>query len=280
MVDLLTRFSFADYPIRGGIVQLSGCWQEIRALQEEGSPLERLGEAMTAAPLLGSNIKFDGRLSIQLTGGKDISMLLADASADGTLRGLAQGHGAGDDLNAAASGGSLSIAIEPASGQRFQGLVALEGNTLAACLEHYFLQSEQLPTRIWLYADDTFAGGMMLQRMPGELDDDDAWARLTTLAATLHFAELERHGANEVLHRLFHRERVKLHGEMPLRFGCHCTAERVEAMLRSLGEEELSNHPEDSITVRCGFCNRAYVYDPVDLLAALRSAGGANLTRQ
>jgi molecular chaperone Hsp33 len=163
--------------------------------------------------------------------------------------------------------------------QRYQGLVDLQHAALAPALENYFARSEQLPARIVLAADGEHAVGLMLQRLPADgghdaVADDDAWPRVLQLTATLGTAELLASDAHDLLYRLYHEESVRLFAPQTLAFGCSCSRERVSAMLRALGREEveaaLAAHGEQ-IEVICEFCTRAYHFDRIDAEHLLRA---------
>jgi molecular chaperone Hsp33 len=159
-------------------------------------------------------------------------------------------------------------------------------------LQIYFENSEQLPTRLWLYADEKGAAGMLLQRLPGEgmrgsagagipVADlaaiDDAWRRVQLIAATLTADELRTLADAQILHRLFNEDDVRLFEPAPVYFRCRCSRERVSGMLQGLGEAETRSvlAERGEVEVRCDFCNRAYVFDAVDV-AQLFNAGVAS----
>jgi molecular chaperone Hsp33 len=171
------------------------------------------------------------------------------------------------DLQDRFGDGNLVITIDPGKGaQRYQGMVALSGNSLADAIDDYLERSEQLPTRMWLSSDGERAAGLLLQKMPGESDDADAWGRITALAATVHDAELLQLEQPALIHRLFHEEDLRLFDREPVAFHCHCTAQRVAESLRSLGHDEVMDiiDKEQKIEVTCHFCNKQYHFDAVD----------------
>jgi len=269
--DQLTRFLLPVAGVRGVHVRLGPAWQEIRG-QAEYPPVARrlLGEACVAAALFTGHTKIDGRLSVQLRGGGDTPLrtLFAECTAAGTLRGIVKLDDEGDaptDLRALGDAAMLAITIEnpgldPREPQRYQSLVALDAVTLDEAFEDYFRQSEQLPTRLLLAADDEHATGLLLQKLPGDKGDEDGWIRASALFDTLDTAELLAVDGQTLLHRLFHEEQPELLGDKPLSFACSCSRERVEAMLRSLGEEEARAAAEDTgaVDIRCEFCGRQY----------------------
>jgi molecular chaperone Hsp33 len=149
--------------------------------------------------------------------------------------------------------------------------VPIEGARLADCLQVYFQNSEQLPTRLWLHADETGVSGMLLQRLPGaeaaSADVDDAWRRVQLIGDTLTPQELAMLEDTEILHRLFNEDDLRLFDPAPVYFRCRCSRERVAGMLHGLGEAETRSvlAERGEVEVRCDFCNRAYVFDAVDV---------------
>lgn len=276
--DTLDRFLLPAAGVRGVRVHLDDTWAQIRARGTDvpASAVELLGEAVAAAALFTGHAKVDGRLSVQLRGTGPLRTLFAECTAAGTLRGIAQVAEGGDparDLRAMGDGAVLAITIENPAGPgrepvRYQGLVPLESDSLAGAFEGYFRQSEQLPTRILLAADDRRAAGLMLQKLPGDEGDDDGWARAGALFDTLSPAELLDWPAATMLHRLFHEEAPQALGQRPLRFACSCSRERVGAMLRSLGRDEAAAAAEANggdVRVRCEFCGEVYDFDPDEI---------------
>jgi molecular chaperone Hsp33 len=273
--DSLARFLLPGAGVRGVRVHLDDAWAQIRARAADlpATAVELLGEAAAAAALFTGHAKVDGRLSVQLRGTGPLRTLFAECTAAGTLRGIAQVAEGGEparDLRAMGEGAVLAITIENPAGPgrepvRYQGLVPLESDSLAGAFEDYFRQSEQLPTRILLAADEAGAAGLMLQKLPGDAGDDDGWARAGALFDTLSPAELLAWPTATLLHRLFHEESPQALGERPLRFACSCSRERVGAMLCSLGRDEAEAAMEANggeVRVRCEFCGETYDFDP------------------
>ena len=142
----------------------------------------------------------------------------------------------------------------------------LEGEHLATAFEGYFQQSEQLPTRLLLAADDKSAAGLMLQKLPGDTGDDDGWTRAKALFDTLSPAELLDWPTDTLLHRLFHEDRPELMARRGLQFACSCSRERVEAMLQTLGEEEARSAVADNhVEIRCEFCGQGYRFTDTEI---------------
>src|SRR5216684_2845186 len=174
--------------------------------------------------------------------------------------------------------GNLTVTLETDDGaQRYQGIVPIAGERLAESLQVYFENSEQLPTRLWLHADAFGASGMLLQKLPaadasgGHAVEpaavEDAWRRVQLIGETLTPEELQTLADTEILHRLFNEDDVRLFEPAPVYFRCRCSRERVSRMLQSLGDTETRSvlAERGEVEVRCDFCNRAYVFDAVDV---------------
>ena len=294
--DQLTRFLIDGAGVRGVRVHLDDAWRQIRAraagssqAQPPAAAVELLGEAVAAAALFTGHAKIEGRLSIQLRGHGALRTLFAECTAAGTLRGIAQLAEAGEggdggevsrDLRTLGTDAILAITIEnPASGgrepMRYQGLVALESDSLAGAFEDYFRQSEQLPTRLLLAADGERAAGLMLQKLPGDEGDEDGWVRAGALFDTLRPQELLDWSGDAMLARLFHEDGVQVLGTKSLRFACSCSRGRVESMLVSLGADEARAAVADDVAaVRCEFCGQDYRFsgDQIETLLAVASS--------
>jgi molecular chaperone Hsp33 len=281
--DNLQRFIFENAPIRGEIVHLDATWQAVLERRQYPPRVrEVLGELMAAAVLLTSTLKFDGRLIMQIQGKGPVNLLVVECTSDRTMRAIAQWQGEIPDapLAALVGDGRLAVTIDPLKGkERYQAIVALEGLTVAEAFENYFARSEQLATRLWLASDPQQAAGMLLQRLPEaeQSDDDDAWMRAVHLGSTITREELLALPVREIVHRLYHEEDIRLFARMPVSFRCSCSRERVEAVLRMLGRDEIHSilDEQGSVRVDCEFCGNCYEFDRIDaeqLFAALHSA--------
>ena len=277
--DRLTRFLLDRAGVRGVRVHLADSWTQGRSRGDYPPTVaEMLGEATAAAALFTGHAKVDGRLSVQLRGQGRLRTLFAECTAAGTVRGIARlaecdPSPVPRDLRELGPDTVLAITIENRglSGRepvRYQGIVALEADSLAAAFEQYFRQSEQLPTRLLLAADDGRAAGLMLQKLPGDEGDDDGWNRAGLLFDTLRPDELLQWPVETLLARLFPEEDIRLLGERPLRFACSCSRERVAAMLESLGPGEARAAVIDgSAEIHCEFCGQAYRFAPEEIEA-------------
>ncbi|MHC1481566.1 Hsp33 family molecular chaperone HslO [Frateuria aurantia] len=274
--DVLHRFVLEKAGVRGVLVRLGPVWREVAARAEYPDELRQLlGQSLVASALLTGNIKLEGELSLELKTQGPLRLLFAECTEQGRMRGLARWQG---DLPAPLrldqlEGAVMAITIGNVErGQRYQGLVGLEQAALGPALESYFARSEQLPAKLLLAADQNHAVGLMLQRMPdhGGIEvevDADGWDRVQHLMATLGDEEALAVAPETLLHRLFHEENVRLFEARPLRFGCSCSRERVQRMLRSLGRDEVEAALEarnGEIEVICEFCAERYTFDRVD----------------
>jgi molecular chaperone Hsp33 len=273
--DRSQRFLFEQADLRGEIVQLDRSFADILALHQYAPGVGALmGEFLAAAVLLSTTLKFEGRLILQARSNGQLPLLMAECSSDLGVRGIARGaqEATSERFDQLLEGGQLAITIDPVRGKRYQGVVPLDGDALAPCLDAYFEQSEQLRTRLWLATDGQRASGMLLQQLPPKLVSDteqrDAhWQHVTTLAGTVAAQELLQLAPEVLLHRLFHEEPVRLFEPRPVRFQCTCSRERTLGALRSLGAEEVESilTEQGSVTMDCEFCNTRYTYIREDL---------------
>ena len=282
MADSLMRFLFDQAPVRGEVVSLDRTWQEVLQRHDYPPLLQALlGELMAAAALLSATLKFDGALIMQLLGSGALQLLVVECNADLGMRATAkwQGEIRPQPLRDLLGKGRFIITLDPQNGQTpYQGIVGLEGDSVAAILENYMLRSEQLETRFWLAANRQRATGLLLQKLPEGHGDPDAWERAQMLAGTLTPPEQLEIGPDELLHRLFHQEDLRLLGETATCFRCSCSRERVANMLKMLGEQEVNDTLQEQgrVEVKCEFCNETYHFDQVD--AAQLFAGSGNLS--
>ena len=271
MSDSLQRFLLEGTPVRGEIVRLDATWRAVLERREYPKPLEQLlGEMMAAGALLSATLKFDGALIMQMQGDGPVRLLVVEVTSEHTMRATAKWEGdiASGGIQSLLGDGKFVITIAPESGkQAYQGIVSLDGDTVSEVLEHYMATSEQLDTRLWLASDESQAGGMLLQRLPEHPEyDEDAWNRATTIGETITKQELLTLSARDIVHRLYHEEDIRLFEERATAFRCSCTRDRVTAMLRLLGRDEVQSilSERDRVEVACEFCGRQYVFDAVD----------------
>ena len=274
--DQMQRFIFDETDIRGEIVSLEEAYQTII----EQNPAPRavqllLGEFLAAASLLSSTLKFDGIITLQARGDGPLALIMAECDHHKGLRGIAN-----PDPEADFSGlenasmlellgkSVLAITIDPDKGKRYQGVVPLEEDTLAACLEYYFMQSEQLDTRFWMAANEQCVSALMLQALPQQkTDSKDQWETVTALAGTVTSQELLELDHKTLLFRLFHEHEVRLFDSLPVRFSCSCSRARCASTLATLGPKEVSELIEEQgkVSIDCQFCKQHYSFKLSDM---------------
>ncbi len=280
--DTLQRFIFSESDVRGEIVHLNQSYQTVIQQADYPANLQSLmGEAMCAVILLTATLKFSGKLSLQLQGDGIVSLLLVQSTHKQEIRGNIQWQGDTGSLGfrELAKNATLTITIEPEKGTQYQGIVPLDGDRLNQCLENYFRQSEQLPTRIWLTADDKCAAGMLLQKLPETTDkkNEHSWEHVTILAETTTHPELLSLSNEAFLYRLFHAEQVRLFDQQAVVFKCNCSKERCEQTIISLGRQEIDEIIRDQghAAITCEFCATSYYFE-TDQLQKLSSEAKVN----
>ncbi|HLA33738.1 MAG TPA: Hsp33 family molecular chaperone HslO [Rhodocyclaceae bacterium] len=282
-MDAIHRFLLEDLDIRGALVQLGPAWEAMHRWRNYAAPVRNLlGELAAVAAVIGGNLKSSGRLTLQLQGHGPVSLLLMDCDDQLRMRGMARSELADEatirESNAAAlaqpelttirhllGDGRLVLSLyNDTAGEPYQSLVPLVGDSLAALFEHYLLQSEQQPARLWLAATEETACGLFLQKLPdADMRDSDGWRRIEQLADTVRPDELTL--APEVLlTRLFGTEKVRLFASRPIALNCPRNEEKVRDMLLTLGREELENLLEDAeiIAIEDEICGHKYLFGP------------------
>jgi molecular chaperone Hsp33 len=270
MPDQLQRFIFDDADVRGEIISLEQSYTHVLATHDYPEPVaELLGEFLAAAALLSATLKFDGILTLQARSEGEIPLIMAEATSDKHLRGIARGaeDATSTDFNTLLKDARLSITIEPRQGQRYQGVVPMDGANLAECIEHYFAQSEQLSTRLWFCSNNQRAAGLLLQELPASdiprEQREQQWQHISKLAETLTTDELLELDAETLLYRLYHQEQVRLFEPDSVEFCCSCSEERIGKALMSVGQLELNEiiAEQGEIALNCEFCNQKYQFN-------------------
>ena len=274
--DVRTRFIFDDMPVRGLHVRLENVWQHIVEQKNYPSAIRRaLGELLAAGVLLSGNLKNEGALIVQVQGQGRLKMLVAEATSDRTVRATARWDEEaeiGEDESLAdllGEGGVFVLTLQPKDGEPWQGVVPLEGEGIAQMLVNYMERSEQLDTHIVLSASDEAVGGLLVQRLPEEVLDEEAWEHVSTLARTLTAGELAELDAQHVLYRLFHETPPRVFEPETFEFSCTCSRGKVSDMLLMLGGVEVGGVAavQGSIEIDCDFCHSKYVFDETDVNA-------------
>lgn len=284
--DQLHRYLFINHAVRGELVSVNDTYQQVLANHDYPPAVKKLlGEMLVATSLLTATLKFDGDITVQLQGsGGPLSLAVINGNNQQEMRGVARFKGEISDestLNEMVGNGYLLITITPTKGERYQGVVALEGDTLAACLENYFMQSEQLPTRLFIRTgnveDKAVAGGMLLQILPAQERNENEFDHLAQLTATIKAEELFTLPASEVLYRLYHQEEVTLYEPQNVSFRCTCSRERCADALVTLSEDDINEMLEQigNIDMHCEYCGNHYLFDAVDI-ALLKSENSSS----
>ena len=288
MTDKIYRFIFDTYGIRGEMVKLEQSSQTmLQAHQYPPFVASLLQQTAAVSALLTTTLKFEGRISIQLQTHGKIKRLIVQTTHDLGYRGLVHFDRQADysemTFKELTKNGQMSITIEPLKGKRYQGIVPLDGNNLAQCVEKYFDQSEQLKTRIWLYdsvskANESQVFGLMLQALPDMLGEEP-FNHLACLADTLTQQECLSTDSETLQHRLFHQESLNNLAVDQVRFECSCSRTKMLNSLSLLSENELNETFDDigDIKVECEFCLSHFSFNQLDIKASLGVQG--NLTQ-
>lgn len=271
--DSFQKFLFEKRHIRGEWVRLGPSFRQAVGRHQYPSIIQDLlGQASAAVVLLTGTLKFEGRLSLQALGAGPITMFMAEANNHKEFRCIANDDGSqleGEALPSLLGAAQLAITIDPSKGQRYQGIVPLEHDSLSECLAQYFALSEQLDTHFLLATDDQDCYGLMLQKLPDyrDIEDQDAWNRILQLANTLELSELKASDNETLMHRLFHEEELLVFAAEEVSFRCSCSRERSLGSIQSLGAEEALDilESEAVIAVDCQFCNKHYEFDRQDI---------------
>ena len=285
--DSLQRFLFERSPVRGELVHLDDAWRAVLERHDYPPALRAvMGELMAAAVLLAATLKLKGSLILQIQGQGPVTLLVVECDGELNVRATAkwQGELEGIAFTQMVGDGRFVITLDPRDGgQTYQGIVELDGESVAEVLQNYMLRSDQLETRLWLAADEQHAAGLLLQKMPGEGgfavspnedEDDDMWQRVTMLTDTLKREELLGLPAVELIRRLYAEADVRLFATQPVAFRCSCSRDRVARMLKMLGRDEVQSllAEQGVAEVTCEFCNHKYVFDKVDAEQVFASA--------
>lgn len=284
--DQLHRYLFENVAVRGELVTVTETLDLVLENHNYPQPVKNvLAELLVATSLLTATLKFAGDITVQLQGDGPMSLAVINGNNNQQLRGVARVQGdipADADLKTLVGNGYLVITIAPEEGERYQGVVGLEGDTLAACLEDYFLRSEQLPTRLIIRTGEhegkMAAGGILLQVMPAQNAQAQDFEHLATLADTIKAEELFGLPANDVLWRLFHEEEVTVYDPQDVEFKCTCSRERCADALRTLPDEEVDSILADDgeIDMHCDYCGSHYVFNAMDIAEIRNNASPAD----
>lgn len=280
--DQLHRFLFNNVAVRGELVNVSQTLQDIVKDHDYPQPVqELLAELLVATSLMTATLKFEGDITVQLQGDGPLSMAVINGNNHQQLRGVARVRGdiaPGSTLKQMVGNGYLIITITPEKGERYQGVVGLEGDTVSACLEDYFMRSEQLPTRIIIRQNEQGAGGILLQVLPAQDTDANDFEHLATLTDTVKAEELVSLAATDVLWRLYHQEEVTVFDPVNVVFKCTCSRQRCGEVLKTVASDEIDQilAEDGQIDMHCDYCGAHYIYDAVDVANIRNNAVAGN----
>jgi molecular chaperone Hsp33 len=274
--DYVQRFLFENLDIRGRLVCLTGAWQ--RMLDGRHYPesiVALLGHTTALNVLLGANRKGSGRVTLQVQGSGPVKLLVADCTAELKIRGMASYEAArrdGASERGLLGNGRLSVTLEDLkSGQFYQSLVPLEGETLEQIFTHYLSQSEQLPAYLRLHADGEALAGLLLEKLPNaDRRDPDGWNRVTHFASTLSLDETRDAQPYDLLTRVFPEELLRVFRLYAVEYHCPYDEDKVKDMLRGLGRAEVESilAEQGAVVIRNEMCNHEYRFD-ADAIARL-----------
>jgi len=269
--DIIQKFLFEGSDIRGELVHLHTCVQALTTRHPYPEKvLTILSQALSAVSLLSGTIKFEGALILQTQSDGAIHLLVAQADEKRHIRGLAKWDDARLNEENLLGKGHLAITMIPNNNKdkRYQGVVELKNDILSLALQDYFEQSEQLPTKLWLVGNDSKSAGILLQVLPNHRASDwTYWEHLNALTDTITQKELLTLDNQEILHRLFHEEDIRLFEASPVIFKCTCSKEKMEQALLTYGQAAIDEilKANQVVDVTCEFCNQQYSFDRIDV---------------
>jgi molecular chaperone Hsp33 len=302
MKDTLQKFLVDNAPVRGELVEISDTWRQVQAPRDYPVAVRTLlGEMLAASALLSANLKFNGMIVMQIHGDGPVKLLVVECDSELQLRATAKladdAEIADDatltDLVNANGQGRFVITLDPKDKlpgqQAYQGVVPLDGESVATVIENYMLRSEQLDTKLWLAADEKVSRGLLLQKLPsiggnaaptakpeGELED---WNHMVMLGDTLKREELLSTDIATLMHRLFWEQTIRVFDPVHPQFHCSCSREKVGNMLKMLGQEEVAEalSQMEKLAIDCDFCGQHYEFDAVDCAQLfVADVGGAS----
>ncbi|MBU2864264.1 Hsp33 family molecular chaperone HslO [Reinekea forsetii] len=288
--DATQRFLFEDTPIRGELTQLETTLNDVFSKHNYPDTIKSLlGQFMAAAAMLSDTIKFEGTLSLQVRGAGQVRTIMAECRDNSAIRAIAQYNDDFDEQGELLGHGQMAITIEPKKGQRYQGVVPINDSelSLAAVLEDYFQQSEQIRTRIWLFSNQYQSAGLMIQAMPSSASESslssdadlETWERVIHLASTTSEEEILSLEPDVMLNRLFHEETVRVFEPRSLKFECTCSKEKTANAVRTLGEDEALDIVREMghIDLDCQFCREKYAFSAEDVVELFKEPGDSTL---
>lgn len=283
--DLLNRYIFEQRDVRGEIVQISDSFNAMLENHQYPDVVKQiLGELLSATCLLTATLKFEGDINVQLQGDGPLNYAVVNGNHQQQMRAAARFN---DDITQGTipeliGSGFMVITISPKGGERYQGVAALDHDSLAQCIEHYFETSEQLRTRVWLSTDvvTNKSAGMLLQVLPMAEKSQDDFTHLEALTNTITDDELLNLSATEVLTRLYHEDNPVVFEPQSISYECGCSREKTaDAILKLPYEDALALIEErGDIEIVCQFCLTKYLFDAVDVEALFKDSNESSST--
>ncbi len=270
--DIVLPFVFESLQVRGAIIQLQSTWQRMQLGHHYDLPvLQTLGHSAAASALIAQSLKFDGSITLQISGDGPLAMLVMQCTSTLELRGMANAAPLAEPVDFADLVKKARCAITVDAGvmeRPYQGIVEVRGNSLADSIENYYARSAQIPSRLALVSDTFCCGGILLQQLPGaEHPSTDDWQRLGLLASTLRLADISNGVGPALLTRLFAEDDVRVFNARSAVFRCRCSRRRAESVLRLLGETEIRSvlAEQGKVEITCEYCGQRRLFDPVDV---------------
>ncbi len=268
--DHVIPFVFDGLPVRGALIHLSRSWRRmLRDHDYDPVVQDTLGHAAAATGLVAQSLKFDGSVTMQIQGDGELRMLVMQCTSELEVRGMATSDAHVKAGSFAELVRNAHCAITVDAGERpYQGIVPIEGESLAASLENYFARSARVPSHVVLVSDDALCGGLLLQQVPGQTQiEADDWDRLGLMAATLKTEDLQGSTGIELVGKLFAEDDMRVFGPLPVNFHCRCSRQRAEEVLRMLGEDDNRTTVAErgSVEVTCEYCGRRRSFDAIDI---------------
>ena len=274
--DQSQRFIFEDTAIRGEIISLDQSYLDIINKHQYPDKIKYcLGQFLASVTLLSSTLKFDGSMILQAKSEGQVSLMMAECKNGKFVRAICRYDENFDDSKALFKNAHMALTLEPLKGRSYQSMISLHEDNIAKGLEDYYLQSEQIKSRIKITVTDNSATGMLIQAMPLSAEtsslniDDETFNRIDCLFSTLKDEELSGLSNQDILYRLFHEEKVRLFEQKTLSFQCGCSRQRCAQAVVNLGLEDAQAliKEQGKISVDCQFCYQHYSFKDSDLSA-------------
>ena len=276
--DTLQSFLFEHASIRGEIAHLDETYRTI--MQQHPYPpmvKQLLGEALVSCLLLAGSIKFEGDMSLQFHGDDNLPLILVQCDHQLNVRAFAKfkkGAEVADYATAFLQGKMVFVINQCHQTETYQSMVPILSTSMSENLMHYFAQSEQIASQVWLAVNEEKVSGMLLQLMPGQdtLQREQFWEYAVQLGQTISEEELLNLDNTTILHRLYHETELRLYTARPVRFECRCNEDKMKQVLTVLGKEDVDQllKEKGQVEVRCDFCNQQYTFDAIDITLLFR----------